>query len=240
MSAHGLSEEDNYSNSLFRSAPGGQRLRWRPWPCPKCSSGLTPIGVIIRGIDAGSIVLGDEPEKLSADQSSLLIDWASKCPHEFEQQISLPKIAEGSEHAVFLDAPNIRVYKTTLPHTFGESYYLEDGHIKQRNCSPSDYLNRLRLWEKVFSSAPIALGITKIGQIVSVQKYIKGLPPTQQDVDNFLLASGLEPIRQDCFLWKKRYPTFEVWAGDVRDENFVNTILGIVPIDVRIWLGDSN
>ena len=28
----------------------------------------------------------------------------------------------------------------------------------------------------------------------------------------------------------------ETWIGDVRDENFVKTPAGLVPIDVRMWV----
>jgi len=147
----------------------------------------------------------------------------------------LPKIAEGAEHAVFLSAEDARVFKVTLPNTFGESYYLVNGKINQRNCSPLDYLERLRSWEEVFSSSPKPLGITPTGQIVSVQKFIDGSTPTQQAVDSFLLESGLTPVRQECFLWKRKYPGYEVWVGDARDENFVQTKREIVPIDVRMW-----
>ena len=40
-------------------------------------------------------------------------------------------------------------------------------------------------------------------------------------------------------LWKKAYTEFDVWLGDARDENFVQTPLGIVPIDVRMWFTNA-
>jgi hypothetical protein len=59
-------------------------------------------------------------------------------------------------------------------------------------------------------------------------------------VDAFLSSSGLEPVRKDCYLWKTRSEDFDIWAGDTRDENFVSTDLGIVPIDIRMWFTNAD
>ncbi|HEX3856690.1 MAG TPA: hypothetical protein VHY30_05275 [Verrucomicrobiae bacterium] len=143
---------------------------------------------------------------------------------------------EGSEHLVFLDAPNATVFKATRPNIFGESYYLDaTGKINQRNCSPLDYLIRLRLWKKLFQSAPRDLGMTAQGQIISSHKFITGIKPAQADVDSFLFEAGLSAVKQQYWLWKRTYPDFEIWLGDARDDNFVETSAGIVPIDIRLW-----
>ena len=100
-----------------------------------------------------------------------------------------------------------------------------------------EYLIRLRLWEKVFGNAPHALGLTDEGQIVSCQKFITGLPPTQDQVDDFLSEAGLSAVKKSCWLWKISEPDqeYEIWVGDARKDNFVLTPNGIVPIDLRIW-----
>jgi hypothetical protein len=153
-----------------------------------------------------------------------------------ESAISFPKLAEGSEHLVFLDAANATVFKATRPTLFGESYYLNaSGKMNQKNCSPLEYLIRLRLWKKLFQSAPRDLGITDQGQIISSHKFITGKKPTQVAVDSFLREAGLSAVRQEYWLWKRTYPEFEIWLGDARDENFVETEAGIVPIDIRLW-----
>jgi hypothetical protein len=137
-----------------------------------------------------------------------------QCHHDRLVEVVLPKLAEGSEHFVFLDAGNARVFKITRPLIFGESYYLVNGIVHQRNCSPLDYLLRLRLWKKLFQSAPRDLGITDAGQIVPTHEFISGTPPTQERVDAFLLLSGLAKVKRNCWLWKKAYPEFEIWLGD--------------------------
>jgi hypothetical protein len=145
-------------------------------------------------------------------------------------------LAEGSEHLVFLNAESATVFKATRPGIFGESYYLDaSGKINQKNCSPLEYLIRLRLWKKLFQSAPRDLGMTNKGQIVSSHEFIAGQKPTQQAVDSFLIEAGLSPVRQEYWLWKKKFPEFEIWLGDARDDNFVETEAGIVPIDIRLW-----
>jgi hypothetical protein len=145
-------------------------------------------------------------------------------------------MAEGSEHTVFLETPT-SVLKLTRPGTYGESYYLENGMVFQQSCWPLEYLIRMQLWEKVFGNAPEPIGITPEGQIVSRQPFIEGDPPTQAQVDEYLLSSGLEPVKRSRWLWKKSYPGEEygVWVGDARNDNFVLTAAGMIPIDVRLW-----
>ena len=220
---------------MLRDSAGYERLCWRPCPCAKCKSGLTPIGVIIGGENSDSLIRGEDPEELSAIQVGLLQSWVDQCDHQTEETLYLPKLAEGSEHKVFLSASDAMVFKVTRPQTYGESYYLVEGRVNQRNCSPLEYLVRLHLWMKLFRAAPIDLGITAEGQIVSVQKFIAGLPPDQEAVDQFLIASGLSEVKRKCWLWRKVYRDFEIWIGDARDENFVQTELGLVPIDIRVW-----
>jgi hypothetical protein len=170
-----------------------------------------------------------------------LQDWIASCGHAVESEIPFPRLADGSEHLVFYDADNATVFKATRPSLYGESYYLDAaGKINQRNCSPLDYLIRLRLWKKLFGSAPRDLGMTACGQIVSSQKFIAGKDPgnptpTQSDVDSFLIAAGLTAVRQEFWLWKRSYEDFEIWLGDARSDNFVESRAGIVPIDIRLW-----
>jgi hypothetical protein len=151
--------------------------------------------------------------------------------------VDLPKLAEGSEHAVYLETPTT-VLKLTRLGTYGESYYLAaNGMVFQQSCSPLEYLIRMQLWEPAFGNAPEPIGITPEGQIVSRQPFIAGNPPTQAEVDEYLLSSGLEPVKQSRWLWKKSYPgeEYEIWVGDARNDNFVLTEAGMIPIDVRLW-----
>ena len=131
--------------------------------------------------------------------------------------------------------------KVTRPGTFGDYYEVIDGRIHQFDCTPADYLNRMDAWQILFGdsgAAPVALGITVSGQIVTRQPYISGEPPTQAQVDDFLIGAQIEAVKQRCWLWKKVVPDLdlEVWIGDARADNFVSTPSGIVPIDIRLWM----
>jgi hypothetical protein len=119
---------------MYDPAAGRERLRWSSWPCPRCNAGLSPIGILVRGFETSGGIPADEPEKLAALEISLLQQWASRCPHGRQSDIWLPKIAEGSDHAVFFEQEEAVVFKATRPGTFGETYYIENGRIHQRNC----------------------------------------------------------------------------------------------------------
>jgi hypothetical protein len=151
-------------------------------------------------------------------------------------QVHLPKLSEGSEHLVYFDTEDANVWKLTRPGVFGDSYYLVDERVHQKNDSPLEYLTRLRLWKTIFQSAPKPIGMKSLGQIVSVQLFISGTPPSQEAADLFLFAAGLIPRKQHLWLWKRSYPKFDIWVGDAREDNFVESAEGMVPIDLRLWM----
>jgi hypothetical protein len=229
-----LLREDN-SSPLLCSAGGRERLCWSPWPCEKCGGGVSAVGYIVARIEASSNLLHPDPEEVVRLQISWLKEWVQGCRHQTASEILLPRLAEGSEHVVFLDAEHATVFKITRRGIFGESYYLVNDIVHQRNCSPIDYLLRLRYWKKLFHSAPRDLGITDAGQIVSTHEFITGNLPTQESVDEFLISSGLTAVKKSCWLWKRSYNDFEIWLGDARADNFVQNEVSIVPIDIRVW-----
>lgn len=164
----------------------------------------------------------------------------ASCSHIAVNSVTLPRIAEGSEHVVYLDEKSDSVVKLTWPGIYGDSYYLDGSRVYQRKCSPVEYLIRLRLWEKLFSGAPEALGITPEGQIISRQPFISGTPPDQDEVNEFLRESDLTAVKESCWLWKRSYDDFEIWIGDARADNFVLTENGMVPIDIRLWFSTAD
>ena len=95
---------------MLTPAASGEGLRWRPWPCRECISGLTAIGVILRGYETDPPIRGESPEKVAGAQVKFLQAWVAGCEHLGERRILFPDIAEGSEHKVFLSAEDARVY----------------------------------------------------------------------------------------------------------------------------------
>jgi hypothetical protein len=138
---------------------------------------------------------------------------------------------------VLFDEATTEVVKITRPGLYGDYYEIIDGRISQFDNTPAEYLLRMRLWDKLFSTALHPLGITETGQIVSRQRFIRGEPPEQEEVDRFLTEAGLSAVRPSCWLWKKEGDDslFDVWVGDARADNFVSAQGRIIPIDIRIW-----
>lgn len=221
---------------MLPPAASCQELRWRPWPCSKCAGGLTAIGYLFRGEGADSAVRFDQPEKVVAAQSGRLVEFVNSCRHRKEVSISVPWLTRGSEHNIFLSESGENVYKRTITGVFGETYHLDqEGKIFQQKAFPDGYLVRMRFWHKLFPGAPTPLGVTALGEIVSAQPFVSGNIPTQESVDRFLEESGFKAVKKHCFLWKQSSTAFPIWLGDTRDENFVETDAGIVPIDIRVW-----
>jgi hypothetical protein len=216
-------------------------IRWRPWPCETCRGGVTALDFIAGCHEANGALSGNTPDEIIDEMTALervwLPQWAASCPHQKDYSRELAKLSEGSEHFVYLTENGESVLKLTKPGIFGDLYFLEDGRVNQRCCTPGDYLVRMYLLDLHFGFAPNAVGVTDSGQIVTLQKFVEGDPPTQDETNVFLRGSGLEPVKLSCFIWKRASPVegFEYWVGDARDENFVKTVHGIVPIDLRMW-----
>jgi hypothetical protein len=212
-------------------------FRWRAWPCRSCGGGVAASDFLRRGKETGRSFQDAylDPEQIARGEADLLLGWISSCEHTEWREFHGPKIDEGSEHLVFLESATGLVWKLTRPGVYGDSYYLVNGLVNQRNCSPLEYLIRLELWEKLFGVAPKPIGMTNLGQILSTDSFIPGVEPTQPEADEFLSIAGMVPVKQSCWLWKKNFSNIEIWIGDARADNFVKAAEGIVPIDLRIW-----
>ena len=234
MNDHGTKESISALSGSHSSSEG---LFWRAWPCPECRKGINPIGHIVGSKGTNSELLSGLREEVTERQTAALLAWVEECCHTTWEPFRFPKIAQGSEHAVYLEEGSTDVLKVTLEGTYGDFYYLVNGKVHQEKSTPLEYLVRQHLWKKLFGVAPYPKGITRQGYIVTTQTFMPGLPPTQEEVDLFLQESGLVPVKASCFLWKKEkdYSGLEIWIGDTRDENFVKTESGIVPIDIRLW-----
>lgn len=214
---------------------GAAGILWRSWPCTRCRGIISPVSFLRRRLEA-SPASASLPEEVAQQQAESLIRWVESCEHH--GWVSLPhrKLAQGSEHAVYLNETKAEVIKATLPGTFGEYYFLnEKGRVLQEKATALEYLVRLRLWRNLFRGAPVATGVTATGQVLSAQRFISGEVPTQEEVDSFLELAGLEAVRKDCWLWRTKRAGITIWLGDARADNFVKRPGSIVPIDVRLW-----
>ncbi len=217
-------------------------IRWRPWPCGDCGGGAEAAGYLLERHATGGEVPDCGPDEfvaiLAAREKAWLVAWIESCHHTSQAESAVNPLTAGSEHSVYLAPETGDVLKVTLPGVFGDFYFLRNGLVHQRCCTPVEYLMRLDAIERTFGFSATAVGATPEGQIVSVQKFIDGEPPTQEEVDAFLLGEGIVPVKQRCWLWKKYDAELELefWIGDARADNFVKTPNGIVPIDLRMWV----
>jgi hypothetical protein len=228
------------------TAPEFDIVRWRAWPCAECRGNTSFIDFLNGCYEAGEPLSDGTLDAIIDEQkvreAAWLVEWAASCPHHSDSEAKLVKLKEGSEHLVYYTAQGENVLKLTKLGTFGESYFIVNNRAHQRCCTPGDYFVRLQTLEEHFGFAADTIGITPAGQIVTLQRFVTGEHPTQAEADAFLLESGLEPVKQNCFIWKRAAEEqgIEFWVGDARDENFVKTPHGIVPIDLRMWTVDLN
>jgi len=225
----------------YSQAASASLIRWRPWPCESCRGEATAIGHLVRSIGSSrEVPEGGRNEQIDWRrrwEAEVLGKWVRGCQHTDWQEVRLPDLAQGSEHLVFFDEPAGEVVKVTHRGIYGDYYEIVEGRMTQYDCTPAEYLLRMRWWEKLFTMAPDPIGLTEAGQIASRQTYIDGDPPSQEAVDEFLTEAGLSPVKQNCWLWKKveTESQMEVWIGDARSDNFVSVSGAIVPIDIRVW-----
>ena len=219
-----------------------ESVRFRPLQCNECAGDSTLLDFLIRSHAASGPVSGGSPdeivEEITARERPLLLEWVESCPHTQWLSTELHKLDEGSEHVVYFGEDKADVVKLTRVGTYGDWYFVNEGRVFQRNATPGDYLMRQFMLLHTFGFAAVPMGITAEGQIVSVQKFVYGSPPSQIEVDEFLLAFGFDPVKRSCWLWKKGVPgdNMDFWIGDARADNFVKTSGGIVPIDLRMWV----
>ena len=231
--------ESEGTNDRLSGPPGGlEALRFRAWPCARCRQGLTTIGHLIRCQRADPTFRSGSVDEKIKKEVAWLQEWVATCPHS-EKQFPVAKLTHGSEHTVYLEQQFREcVVKSTLPGLYGDKYYLKNGTVFQQACTPEEYLIRLRLWKKIFGFAPLDVGITESGQIISVETFVIGEMPSQEQVNDFMRQSGLMAVKESCWLWKKDDETRPVsfWVGDARADNFVAHEGEIIPVDLRLWI----
>jgi len=231
----------------------GEQVRWRPWPCSQCAAGATPVGFLAASHRANpqisniadSLSINERIEHLARFERDQLSLWCAGCAHVGEgRQDVLFRIAEGSEHVVYKDTREAEslteVVKVTHRGLYGDYYAVTGGRVSQFSCTPGQYLKRMELLD-MFGLPTTPVGLTESGQIMSRQKFIVGELPSQSEVNAFMSEAGMLPVKVECFLWKMPLEDqLEIWVGDARDENFVKTASGIIPIDIRMWVKNAD
>jgi hypothetical protein len=120
-------------------APNEVGLCWRAWPCEACRGDVTAISLLLGSRAASPAVLEGSIEELIAFEREAIVNWVVGCPHtEFSSSVAR-YLTAGSEHLVYYDEGSANVWKATKPGLFGENYFVSEGKVTQKNCSPLNY-----------------------------------------------------------------------------------------------------
>jgi hypothetical protein len=181
-------------------------------------------------------------------QAACLLKWATEksvflSDHYWEK---LEKFdATTREHSAFLDTQNKRVIKCTKPGKFGMGHGSDGRYGNHCDATPYFYLRRLELTNQLFRTdfrlEGVALGEPEFGAdktpapyAVTSQKFIEATKPehpSEEEIICFMLEMGFTMLENSCYNWV-RDDGFIV--TDTKELNFINSIEGIVPIDLII------
>lgn len=136
------------------------------------------------------------------------------------------------------------VIKITKQGIFGGTPYLNDkGEISLRGGTPNEYLDRIKLNNKVFGDDIKFLGYThdpKTGYIAAVtsQPFIKGTSPSKSEISSFFEDNGFKMVGIGTTFYDS---SKNLLAFDAHEGNFKKTPEGkIIPIDVILIHPDGD
>ena len=181
-------------------------------------------------------------------QADSLVEWAQERGVLLtENYIAGLEKHEGvfSEHEVFWRASDNRAVKRTYPGTYG---YANGPKGKQRQATPLFYLHRLKLMNKEFGGDLRLEGVTfgkprtsgdesEKPSIIISQGWIDAVDgkdphPTEQEIEDFMVALGFSRLDDSCYRWRRE--TDGVVVFDTKPDNFIRSASGVVPIDLLI------
>ncbi|HTV42405.1 MAG TPA: hypothetical protein VMF08_17690 [Candidatus Sulfotelmatobacter sp.] len=181
-------------------------------------------------------------------QAACLVEWARKRNVLLTDAFTagLEKhLSPSAEHEVFYRASDNRAVKRTHAGTFGVT---DEPKGKQRHATPLFYLRRLELMNEVFDSdlklegvmfaksLIIGAGGDKPCAVIS-QPWIDAADennpcPSEHEIKKFMEDLGFAPVKGMFYGWYNEKSKITIL--DARPDNFVNSYLGVVPIDLVI------
>jgi hypothetical protein len=130
--------------------------------------------------------------RIQAEQPRL-IQWA-KAHRKLGRKIP-PEDSRGGEHRVFYSEKTGRYFKSTISEKH-KGYGIALGSYSH-GATPSEYLDRLTLQNKIFNDDIHLEWVTvKNGKpiIITSQPFISGPYPTQQEIDEMMIEHGFEML----------------------------------------------
>lgn len=155
-------------------------------------------------------------------------------------------LGEGAEHLVSLSNDGSRVIK----HTKGSFGVTLEGiqapmgsFVDLRDATPSEYLRRIDLSNKLWGDDVKVIGVYNIDgkpSLVTSQRFISGVKPTQLEIDNLLTNAGYKKANPSVF--GNDYIADKTWfhpdgflIADTKPDNFVKDAAGnILPVDTIV------
>lgn len=165
------------------------------------------------------------------------------------------RFGEGGEHHVYIRSGEDFVTKATHSGRYGQVFDQmgpEEGHrFSLRPASPSEYLSRLGLTNKIFGTTNEVIGYEQTPEgpsIITKQPFLTGPHPKQDRVEAFLRAHGFEPMDEKLYDAKTINKTKRPWyrsrdgvvVVDAKRQNFVVHNGKIIPVDLMVQLLPDN
>lgn len=171
-------------------------------------------------------------------------------------ELTESELPKTNEHAIWIDEEAGRYWKYTLGEGYGYVPSISQKTVFGKTftrlaispASPSQYLRRVELMNRIFGDDIRIEGITKSGGLVISQPGIAGRAATMEEIDEAFLGMGWIKIPDDDLdlvdqlrgsAWYS--PLHKVVVVDARTANCVRTRQGkIAPIDIMISdVGDN-
>jgi hypothetical protein len=136
-------------------------------------------------------------------ETERLIKWAQV--HGFLGNRLPPEYTRGGEHYVFYQRRRRRYLKATLPHRH-KGFGIALGSFVH-GATPSEYLDRLDLQNLIFEDDILLESIVvkdEKAMIVTSQPAIKGLPPSQEALDELMKGKGYELLAEGAYYDERR------------------------------------
>lgn len=171
--------------------------------------------------------------EINSHQWGLFISWAYHRGAALPATLA-PDREGGREHDLRFDAPNNRWLKFTRPFSAGYTVDREGDRLVRRPATPSAYLRRWRLANRLFGDDARLVGLSCLGRtqrLVISQPHRAGGAPTWEEIDRALWeAHGLQPIPAGLLpaddLERRAYRRGRLAVFDVCPENAVRAADG--------------
>ncbi|MGB0992237.1 MAG: hypothetical protein ACPG32_07180 [Akkermansiaceae bacterium] len=151
-----------------------------------------------------------------------------------------------SEHQVFFKESESRAVKRTIAGFYGQIPIPENGNLGRRNALPSEYLKRMALQLAVFGGDIRLEGVTVSDKpspilfeppkqpslVISQLWYERSGLASHEAIHDFLVLEGFRSVPSSYFGWYRAAD--RVVIVDAKPDNFVQTVAGLIPIDLQM------